>query len=106
MPQDFECKVSVNLLLEAAHRLFSYDKVPFALTLIHVVLEQYPDHKNAHKFYQMFTGNPVPPQPISKNHRLHFDPETEMFVVEDTISGKTASFKTFEEADAYLRGAR
>ncbi|MDD2920768.1 MAG: hypothetical protein PHQ36_00655 [Anaerolineales bacterium] len=103
MSQDFECRISVNLLLEAAHRLFSYDKVPLALTLLHVVLEQYPDHAKAHNLYEMFTGKSAPVYPVNRSHHLYHDAEANMFVVADKVSGNTASFKTFEEAQEYLR---
>lgn len=106
MSQDLECRISVNLLLEAAHRLFSFDKVPLALTLLHIVLEQYPDHPNARKYYEMFTGKSMSAYSVSKHHRLHYDSVANMYVVEDKVSGKTISFKTFEDADTYLRGAK
>jgi hypothetical protein len=104
--QNLECRVSVNLLLEAAHRLFSYDKVPFALALIHIVLEQYPDHPRAHMFYQVFTGASVPAYPISRMHRLYYDSETGIFFVGDKGSKGNIPFKTLEDAEAYLRGLK
>lgn len=106
MSQNLECRVSVNLLLEAAHRLFSYDKVPFALALIHIVLEQYPDHQRAHMLYQVFTGASVPTYPMSRMHRLYYDSETGMFFVGDKGSGGNISFKTLDEAERYLREIR
>lgn len=106
MFQDLECKISVNLLLEAAHRLFSYDKIPLALTLIYIVLEQYPEHPNARKFYEMFTGKSMPANPISKSHRLYHDSETDMFIVTDKVSGTGNSFRTFDEVKEYLRGLK
>jgi hypothetical protein len=106
MPQDCECHISVNLLLEAAYRLFCYDKVPLALTLIHEVLQQYPEHPNARKYFQEFTGKSAPVYPVNRNHRMHYDSDAEKYVVTDKISGKTSSFKTFEEAEKYLRGVK
>lgn len=106
MAHDLECKISVNLLLEAAHRLFAYDKVPLALTLIYIVLEQYPAHETARKHYQLFTGKPAPALPVNRNHRIYHDAETDTVIVADKISGSTVSFKTFEEAEAYVHGLK
>ena len=93
------------MLLEAAHRLYSYDKVPFALALVHEVLEQHPDHANARKLYQMFTGGYLPLS-VNSNYRLsyQFEGEDVIFIVEDAVSKKKRVFKTLEEADAFMRG--
>ena len=56
-PENPECHVSANMLLEVAHRLFSYEKTPLALALIHVVLEQYPDHQRARTMFEIYTSD-------------------------------------------------
>jgi hypothetical protein len=105
MSENSECSVPINLILAAAHRLFSYDKVPFALALIHVVLEQYPDNERARMLHQVFTGAAVPAYPLSRVHRLFYDSETGTFFVGDKDNSKdNIPFKTLEEAERYLRG--
>ena len=98
-----DCKIPVNLILEAAHRLFSYGKVPFAQALIYVVLEQYPDHSHARMLYQVFMGENVPDYPISRRHRLYYDAEKGMFFVGDKEGKGDTPFKTLGEAEKYLR---
>ncbi len=102
MHQDLETHISVNLLLEAAYRLFLAEKTPLALALVHTVLEQDPEHLNARKYYQMFTGKSAPVHPANKNYRMYLDSEKGSWAVLDTISGDVIFFNTHEEAGAYM----
>lgn len=105
MAKHLECSVPVNLILEAANRLYSFDKVPFALTLVHEVLRQHPEHPGARKLYETLTDEPVPPYPADKNYRMYYDPELDKFVVEDTVSGRKVLFDSSAEAEAYMGDA-
>jgi hypothetical protein len=104
--QNLECSVSVNLLLEVAQRLFSYEKVPLALALIHVVLEQHPENSQARKLYETFTGRPATGYTVGKKYHLDYDTGTGMFILLDKHGKGDVSFKTLEEADTYLRGLK
>lgn len=109
MPSDYEnleCRVSVNVLLAVAQRLFSYDKVPLALALIHIVLSQHSNHARAQMLYEIFTGAPAPAYPLSRVHRLYYDSETGSFLVGDKDNKNKISFKTLEEAERYLKGLK
>jgi hypothetical protein len=50
-----ECHVSANLLLEAAHQIFSCGNSPLSLVLLDAVLEQHPDHVHARVMYRIYT---------------------------------------------------
>ncbi|GAB4541637.1 MAG: hypothetical protein Fur002_10400 [Anaerolineales bacterium] len=104
MSHEVECTVSANLLLGVAQRLFSYDKAPLALALVHVVLEQRPEYPEARRIYQMFTGKAPSAYPMEKHNRMIYDFETSQFIIYDAVSGTRASFSTFEEAEEYLKG--
>ncbi|MCE9645281.1 MAG: hypothetical protein K8S20_04715 [Chloroflexi bacterium] len=56
-PEDLQCTVPVNMILDLAHRIYSYDKTPLALALIHVVLEQHPGHPQALLMKRMYAGD-------------------------------------------------
>jgi hypothetical protein len=103
LPENPECRVPVNIILEAAHRLFSFDKVPFALALIHIVLEQFPDHPRARLYYEVFMGREAPNYPMSRMHRMYYDSGTGMFFVGEKGGKGNIPFKTLEEAERYLR---
>jgi|GEM_PF-1782949 len=104
MPHELECIVTANLLLGVAQRLFSYDKAPLALALVHVVLEQHPENQEARRVYQMFTGKTPSAYPMEKHNRMIYDFNTSEFVIYDSISGARASFSKFEDAEEYLKG--
>lgn len=62
VPEIPECHVSANLLLEAAHQIFSCGKSPLALVLLDAVLEQHPDHSHARLMYKIYAQSIAPPQ--------------------------------------------
>lgn len=105
IPENPDCRMPINLVLAAAHRLFSYDKVPLALALLYVILDQYPDHPRARMLYEVIMGKSVPAYPASRMYRLYYDSGTGMFFVGgDKGSKGNIPFKTLEEAERYLRG--
>jgi hypothetical protein len=59
---NLECRVPANLLLEAAHQIFSCGKSPLVFVLLDAVLEQYPDHAHAHLMYRIYKESLTPPK--------------------------------------------
>jgi hypothetical protein len=55
-----ECHVPANLLLEAAHQIFSCGKSPLVLVLVEAVLEQHPDHAHALMMHRIYTESLSP----------------------------------------------
>jgi hypothetical protein len=97
----------VGLALAAAHRLFSYDKVPLALALVEEVLKEQPENADALLLLKIFKGESVPEYSAGRVRRLYYDSGSGMFFVGDRTSKKgNISFKTFEEAEKYLRSLK
>lgn len=55
-----ECCVPANLLLEAAHEIFSCGKSPLIFVLLDAVLEQHPDHAHARLMYRIYEESIAP----------------------------------------------
>ncbi len=99
--ENVECKVSANILLAAAQRLFSYDKIPLAMTLVQIVLDQHPRHSYALRLRELFNSE-SPPEADRMLH-LYRDVASGMYYVGEKDTPGAVAFSTLEEAIAYLR---
>lgn len=103
MSNELDVRININILLEAAYRLNSYGKTPFALTLLQIVLEQYPDQPRARMLYKEITGMSTSGQSENQIFRLKYDAETGTFFVEKKGNKDLISFQTLEAAERHLQ---
>ncbi len=103
--ESVECRVSANILLAAAHRLFAYDKIPLAMTLVQTVLDQYPDHAGALRLRDLFVSEEAAAASNRVWH-LYYDAEEGVFYLGEKGTPGSRAFQTVEEAEKYLRGLK